>query len=409
MNKDNNHLVKSPSTLMYGIFRIISKLISKFVFNLKITKNDIKNIKGPYIIIANHESFIDFINLVCCSKEKMTFVVSSSFYNSMRIHHLIKLCAPIPKQQFQTSITDLKKMKYVIDNNRPLAIYPAGLMSDNGITTPIPKGSGKLVKWLNCDIYIAKTEGSYLTYPKWAKKAPRKGKITLSISKLISKTDLANYSNDEINQIIFDSIYYNAYDNQEKNMVEYKNGDNIEGLNNVLYKCLKCNKEFTHKIINKNIMECTYCNNKVKADKYGFLNKVDENTIYYKKVSDWSNHIYNQLFEQINSNECYSIEDEAKVEMINYKKHQFEYVGDCHISLSREGFKLKGIINNDKFDKSISAKEFIVLPFSPGKHFEIQDNKTIYRILPKNSASVSKWMLVLKCLYQINHKKIKEA
>jgi len=73
----------------------------------------------------------------------------------MSINPILKKCGVIPKQQFQTAMEDLKKMKAVIDNNMPLVIYPAGLMSEDGIATKIPKGTGKLLKWFNCDVYVA--------------------------------------------------------------------------------------------------------------------------------------------------------------------------------------------------------------------------------------------------------------
>ena len=44
--------------------RYFVKLIAKFKFNLKIEKNEIKKLKGSYVVIANHESSIDFINMV---------------------------------------------------------------------------------------------------------------------------------------------------------------------------------------------------------------------------------------------------------------------------------------------------------------------------------------------------------
>ena len=66
-------------------------------------------------------------------------------------------------------------MKEVVDNNMPLTIYPAGLMSEQGIATPIPDSTGKFLKWLKQDVYIAKIRGTYLTKPKWSK-VRRKGK-----------------------------------------------------------------------------------------------------------------------------------------------------------------------------------------------------------------------------------------
>lgn len=404
MKKEKSKYIKKPNRIVYFLFRSISRFVSKFIFNLTFKRNEIKNLKGPFVVIANHESFIDFINLVVSNNHRMTFVVSYSFFNSMKIHPLIKACGTIPKQQFQTSITDLKNMKHIIDDNRPLVIYPAGLMPDNGISTFIPKGTGKLLKWLNCDIYFAKTEGSYLTNPKWGKCGFRKGEITLDIYKILSKENLEAYDTDSLQRMIEQKLFFDSYKEQENNMIEYKKGDNIIGLENVLFKCLKCNKEFTHKIINKNQMVCCNCNNMAVADKFGFLHKVEDDDIVLKHISDWALKLENDIYQEILNNDNYEIKDHAKIQMINFKKHQFKDAGQCDISLSKEGFKLNGTLNNEKFNKIISTKEFNILPFKPGKYFEIQYGKDIYRILLDNPTHTNKWILVLKSFYKIHHK-----
>ena len=62
MKKGKNKF-KTPNIFIYGIFRLLCRIIAKFKFNLKIEKNEIKKLKGPYVVIANHESVIDFINM----------------------------------------------------------------------------------------------------------------------------------------------------------------------------------------------------------------------------------------------------------------------------------------------------------------------------------------------------------
>ena len=151
-------------------------------------------------------------------------------------------------------------------------------------------------------------------------------------------------------------------------------------------------------------MVCNNCNNMAVADKFGFLNKVEDDDIVIKKVSDWSKKLENDLCQEISNNENYIIKDHAKIQMINFKKHQFKDVGECIISLSKEGFKLNGSLNNQPFNETISTKEFIVLPFKPGKYFEIQHGMDIYRILLDNPNQTSKWMLVLKSFYKLHHK-----
>ena len=206
--------IKKPNTLVYSLFVFASKVVSKLFFNLKYDKEQFKNIKGPCLILANHESSIDFIFLAAALKKKAHFVISNSFYQINPIKPLLTAAGVIPKQQFQTSLSDMRKIKGSLENNIPLIIYPAGMMSENGVTTPIPKATGKTAKWLGHDVYVAYITGSYLSNPKWGNKW-RKGKMNLSIKKLYSKEELADANADDIQNTIEKELFYDAYENQD--------------------------------------------------------------------------------------------------------------------------------------------------------------------------------------------------
>ncbi len=402
MKKEKNNF-KKPNVIIYSIFYIISKLVSKLMFRLKIEKNEIKKIKGPYVVIANHQSFIDFINLACCTRKRISFVVSNSMYQSMKINPLMKLCGVIPKQQFQTNVSDMKKMRSAIQAGRPLAIYPAGLMTENGLSTPIPEATGKFLQWLGVDVYLAYTKGSYFTNPKWGK-GFRKGKITLNVTKLIAKEELKNYTSDELQLIVHQSLDYNAYQQQENDMIPYKKGNSIKGLENVLYWCPKCNKEFTNKNISYDTMKCSYCGNEVYLDKFGFINPKTENDIYYKHVSDWYNKIYNNLYEEVKENNEYYLQSNMTLKMLDYKKHQFYEVGTGNVILNKEKFIINVPINNEYRVIEVPIKTIPILPFKPGVHFEIQDGNVIYRCCLDNPQEVTKWIVLLKIFYELNNK-----
>lgn len=380
---------------------MVWRIISKTKFNLKIKRNELKNVKESYVVIANHESSIDFMTLAAAVNRRLNFVISNSYYQTIKIKPLLDAVGVIPKQQFQTTVNDMKKMKDVTNHNRSIAIYPAGLMSDNGISTPMASSTGKFLKWLDRDVYVAYSTGSYLTNPKWSK-IKRKGRIELDIYKLFSKEQLHNLSNEEVQNIIEEKLYYNAYENQEKLMVKYKNGDNIVGLENVIYKCPKCGKEFTIYTNGNNQLICKECGNTVIADKYGFLHPVGD-SVCYKHPSDWNEKIAEELFEEIKNNSNYFLESDAEICMIDYKKQKFVNVGNANIKLSRDGFTVDGIIAGSNFHNTFSTRHFEILPFKPGIFLELQDGMNIYRIYLKDGRHVCKWMIALKCLYKINN------
>ena len=392
---------KKPNHIIYFIFRTVCRIISKFKLNLNIKRNELKNVKQSYVIIANHESSIDFMTLAAAVNRRLNFVISNSYYQTIKIKGLLDACGVIPKQQFQTSITDMKKMKEVVEHDRSIAIYPAGLMSENGVSTPIPIATGKFIKWLNRDVYIAYSEGSYLTNPKWSS-LKRKGRIDLDIYKLMTKEELENYSAEDVQNIIEEKLYYNAYENQEKLMIKYKNGDNIVGLENVVYQCPKCMHEFTISSVESNKLVCSHCNNTVISDEYGFLYP-EGDSLCYKHPSDWHKMISDKLFEEIKNNEDYYLESEADISMIDYKKHKFVNVGSARLKISRNGLEVDGVFSGKDYYNIFSTKKFEILPFKPGQFIELQEDSNIYRVYLKDGRQVVKWMIVLKCFYKINN------
>ena len=178
---------RKPNWFCYRIAQIVSWFVAAVLFRRKILRNEIKGVKGPFVVIANHEAALDFVNLIGTTYRRMTFVISKSFFSTLPIQGFLKKLGVIPKQQFQTSADDLKRMKRVVDAGQPVVIYPAGLMCEDGMSTPIPAATYKFLKWLGVDVYVARTQGTYFVMPKWSKKM-RPGRTYIDIYKLFFRS-----------------------------------------------------------------------------------------------------------------------------------------------------------------------------------------------------------------------------
>ena len=390
--KRNQTKYRKPNPIIYYIYHFICKIIAKFIFNTKILRNEVKGVKGPYVVIANHESQIDFINLALISNRRMHMVISNSFYQTLSIKPLLDMIKVIPKQQFQTTPTDIRTMKRAIENNMPLGIYPVGLMTENGLSTDPGISIGKLLKFLKTDVYVCYTEGSYLTQPKWSK-VRRKGQITIDAYKLISKEELATISNEDLYQLVRKNIDYNSYQNQKKNKILFKHGNNVEGLEYVLYQCPKCKSVKSIVSKDKTRLKCMCCSYEVEANNYGLFNSEE---IIYDTPSDWSIEIIENLKEEMLLNPEYQLDDEVIISMINYQKHKFEEVGIGSISINKNNIILNGTINNEKVELNYLTNTYPMLPFIPGKHLEIQDGQNIYRLKFKDPYNIMIFINILK-------------
>jgi hypothetical protein len=75
--------------------------------------------------------------------------------------------------------------------------------------------------------------------------------------------------------------------------------------------------------------------------------------------------------------------------------------GEGILTLSSEGFHLLGTIHDTEVDLNIPTCAIPALPFSPGKHLEIQDGSAIYRCLPEDGRLVMKFINMIKINYAL--------
>ena len=400
-NKSSKYTVRKPNPFIYAILKVATWFMARFIFNVKILKNETKGVKGPFVVIQNHESQIDFYSSYYAIKKTAHIVMSNSYYQVSKIRKCMDLVGAIPKQQFQTSIGDLKLMKSALDQGKPLLFYPQGLMTEDGIATAVPKATGKALKWFKQDVYLAKISGTYLTNPKWSS-VKRRGKSTLTITKLFTKEDLESLSQEEIEKIVEEKLYFDAYENQDKNRVPYKKGDLIEGLHFPLYKCPKCEKEFSMRT-DKNRIYCMLCGNKGYADNFGLLYPETKQDIIFKRVSDWSRYIQKGIENDIKTNENYSIEDSGELHVLNYNTHQFEKKSQCQVKLDNSGFNLTYVNDGAEVVKHFDTTGIYLVPFASGKYFELQEGLDIYRVYISHPEQISKWMNINKTYYRIRN------
>ncbi|MBQ6707327.1 MAG: 1-acyl-sn-glycerol-3-phosphate acyltransferase [Clostridia bacterium] len=403
-NKKPNNEYKKPNLFFYRTAQAISNLVATFVFKRKIIRNDIKDVKDPYIVIANHQAAYDFVNLIGMCKRTMTFVISNSFYQSLPIKGVLdKLCV-LPKQQFQTSLSDMKKIKAVIDAGEPIVIYPAGLMCEDGLSTPIPAATCKLLKWLGVDLYMAKVSGTYFAMPKWST-GFRPGKTTMNVYKLFSKEELADMDTEEIKVKTEQALLFDAYREQEELLVKYKNGDNVKGLENVLYVCPHCQKEFSIDVKDDGrTLYCKDCGYSQTSDEYGFLHKNGDIGEEIRYVSDWSKLIYNRFKEKLSKGEETVISTKTDIHMVDPDKNKYVKVGQGTLTLDPEKFLIEGELNGEEVSLSIPISKFPTLPFSPGKHLEIQEGQKIYRCVLEDGKLVMKFINMVKIFFELKAK-----
>ena len=295
----------------------------------------------------------------------------------------------------------MRRIKAVIENGESLVIYPAGLMCEDGISTPIPQATYKFLKWLDADVYVARASGTYFTMPKWTK-GFRPGRTYMDIYKLFDRNELKKLSVGEIKERTDGAILFDAYREQEGLLSKYSNNDNIEGLEKVLYACPNCGKEFTVKVRDGNIIYCTDCGFAERSDEYGFLHKIGQGE-ELRYVSDWSRLIYERHRDMLKEHPEYTLSAKTRIYMLDYDKHKFTWVGLGKLTLGKTAFRIEGVINGSSVDMTIPSTKLPTLPFKPGKYLEVQNGADIYRCELDDGKLVMKFINTVKAFFELNN------
>lgn len=387
--------------LPYRALQTLSMAVSAFLFRARVRRNELKGKKGPYLVIANHECMLDFVNLIGLTRARMAFVVSRSMFYTIPVTRIMQGRGFLPKQQFQTSLSDMRAMKSVIEQGDPLVIYPAGLMCEDGVSTPIPRATYKFLKWLDTDVYMARSTGSYFVMPKWSAKM-RPGRTYMDVYKLFDREELAAMPLDEVERRAEEALRFDAYREQEELRIRYKNGDDVRGLENVLYICPHCGAEFTMEAVGRSELRCTACGYGQKCDEFGFFHRTSEDGPELRYVSDWNRKILDTIRERVQAGEQPPVSARTKIQVIDEENYRFADAGEGVVTLSGTELSLCGTLKGEPFELRLPASNYPALPFGPGKYFEIQNGNDIYRCVLEDGKQVIRFIDLIKTCYALN-------
>ena len=176
-------------------------------------------------------------------------------------------------------VEDIKK---TLEQGINVYMAAEGEESANGVTAPIRKRTGQLVKDMGVDLMLYKLEGGYLIKPKWAEtraKGPMYGRV-VAIHK---KEELAQMTPDEINDLIAKELHYNVYDWEKEKHIPYDRKDRAEFMEKILYRCPRC--ESMCKLHSKHHdLFCEECGYRVSVNEYGLFEGED---LRFDNLCDW--------------------------------------------------------------------------------------------------------------------------
>jgi len=338
----------SPPEKQKGILTLVAWLLSFpdiLKYGAKVYKKDMKGLKPPYIVLANHNCFFDFkMATKAIFPHKANYIVAvDGFINREAI---MRKVGCFGKRKFIQDIAMYKQVRHSLFVNKTvLMIYPEARYSITGTNSILPDSLAKMIKKLEVPVVSLISHGHHLIQPVWNLSNKRKIKTSANMTRILAPEDCRSMSVEHLNKIINDSFFYDDYKWQKDNNVHIKEKNRAEGIHKILYKCPNCLSETSmnskeHKVF------CESCGKTYEMDTLGVL-KASEGTTEFSHVPDWYEWERSEVRKEIEAG-TYHFEHEVDIES-HPNSTGFYRFGKGKLIHNLDGFLVTGTWDDESF------------------------------------------------------------
>lgn len=351
------------------------------------TEKAVKKIKGPYLILSTHASFMDFPQIVKGIMPRTTgWVMSVEEFR--RGDWLMGGIGGMPKRKFTHDIVTAKHMLYYLKKlKHTCAIFPEARFELAGINERLDGALGKFCKLADVPVVMCKNYGNFINSPQWSKHPYRKIKQEARIYMLFTREQLASMTAQEIQAKIEKEFIKDEYKWQVENNLHTKCKNRADGIYRILYKCPHCQKEFMMNSSGIHLW-CESCGAKWEMDTLSRLKGLNTDK-GFSHIPDWYNWEREEVRKEVISG-TYHFEDDVRVEDYYSSKTGCIPVGEGRLVHNKDGFTITGMVDGKPFEinKPVSSMYSVHIEYDflgRGDAIDIATDKTTYFMFLKTA------------------------
>ncbi len=349
-NKKPYNTAKYPirqPLFMMGLLYAVSRIGMPWGIPYKIEKINMEGLKPPYMLLSNHQYFVDFqLSAMATFPHRVNNVANIDGY--YRRPWIMELLGCICTRKFTTDLHLIRSIRHVLTKNKDvLCMYPEARYTPIGTTAVLPDALGKMIKMSKAPVVVMLHHGNYLHTPFWNYRKKRKVPLYTTVTQILTAEEVAEKSAEEINEIVRKAMEYDEYRWQLEQNIRITEPYRAEGLHKVLYQCPSCKTE--HKMSSEGAqLFCTACGKRWEMDELGRLNALSGET-EFSHIPDWYEWQRSEVRREIEEGR-YHFEDTVDVYSMP-RCMKFEHLGEATLTHSIEnGFTVKGAYKGEPYE-----------------------------------------------------------
>lgn len=347
----------------------------------------LRELDGPYILLANHESFEDFYYISqMAHPRRPSYLVNEYYCTRPILKTMARRGGILSKKLFTPDLAAPVGILRTVRAGYPVVIFPEGRLSPDGRSNPIVESGAALYRRLKTALVLVRIDGAYYAHPKWRRSRYRSA-IHVSVRRVLGPEELAKLTNEELDELIRAELYNDA----GRLDGSYPQRDKAVGLEGLLYRCIDCGALYQTVGVG-NELRCRACGSRHALDeRYRFTDGPGSIGAYYDAIRAMEAGELDAL--------CLRAEVGAKIFGANGGPVRRE---DGVCTLDAERFCYRSA--NAAFE--IPVEKLPALAFSCAEEFELYHEGELHYFYPKTDpVQAARWALAVDLLAARRHSK----
>ena len=311
----------------------------------KITKINMESVKPPYILLCNHNAFLDFkVTTAAVFPHRANYVVAIDGFTTptkkgfASREWLLRTVGCVCKRKFTNDAILVRQLNRVIKNGDIAVLYPEARYSLCGTNAVLPDSLGKLCKLLKVPVVTMILHGHHINSPVWNLSERGVKPTEAQMSLLYTAEQLSCASAEEINAAINATFVYDDFAWQRERGIRVTCSNRAEGLHKVLYQCPHCKAEYQMDSKGTELF-CSSCKKRWEMDELGVLHAKDGET-EFSHIPDWYEWERKNVRREVEDG-TYSITCPVRVESLPNARGYIS-IGEGVLMQNMDGFTVRG-------------------------------------------------------------------
>jgi 1-acyl-sn-glycerol-3-phosphate acyltransferase len=162
--------------------------------------------EGPFLLVSNHQSFLDPIFCGSVPKRHFCFMARDTLFKNWFFGPLIRSVYAIPVKREQGDLAAMRKVIEILKEGDGVCLFPEGTRTNDGRILPFKAGLGLLCRRGNAAIVPVVIDGAYECWPRTQKLFKSGMPVTVHYGKPISAEEAKEMGDEKLAQLLTSTL-----------------------------------------------------------------------------------------------------------------------------------------------------------------------------------------------------------